>query len=320
MPNDCAVSVVVPLYNEEGNLQPIYQKIKEAMTEYGDAHEVIFMNDGSTDSSEAILNAIATKDPRVTVVSLYRNKGKAAALEIGFSLAQGTFISNIDCDLQYDCNDIPRLVKILEQGWDVASARRTSREDSKSTVVTSLVFNWLMKRITRLNFKDYFSGLKCYRKSVVRYLALYGDLYRFAPVYAFRQAFRVIEVPVSHSQRHQGKSKYNFLSRLRMALADILTALFTVTFNQDRVYYMGAIGLGILSIGSFLFFFSHFISGSRLAGETFALTNFSYLFLYLGVQILILKKFSLDFFSRHEDEREKRRRNIKSIIGLRQPD
>ena len=165
----------------------------------------------------------------------------------------------------------------------------------------------------------YFSGLKCYRKSVIKYLALYGDLYRFASVYAFKQGFRVCEVPVVHHHRFGGTSKYNFFSRMRVALGDLLTVFMTITFNQDRVYYMGFVGMFLLSIGVVFLFATFFLSQSITDyTQLGALKGVSLSMLFFGIQTLIFKKISFDFFSRHQDEREKRQRNVRMVLNHHQ--
>ena len=314
--SDPDISVVVPLYNEQDNLRAFFDGLNTALGRTSRAFDLIFVNDGSSDRSQEILEDIYSRHENVTVVSLYRNEGKAAALEVGMSLAEGRYIANIDSDFQYDPKDILTLVAELERGADVASGRRTSRSDSRSVIVTSRLFNFVMKTLTGLAFHDFFSGLKCYRKTVIRYLSLYGDLYRFASIYAHRQGFRVVEVPIVHHERAGGLSRYRFSSRLRMSIADVGTTLLTVVFNQDRVYYMGLGGLALLSVGAWLVSAAWLLAyfGAGTVAQRFSLQFAGMAMLFLAVQILILKKVSQDFFARHQDERQRRKRNIRQVL------
>jgi glycosyltransferase involved in cell wall biosynthesis len=308
------ISIIAPLYNEEGNLVPLFEGIQEVFQSSGKSFELIYVNDGSVDQSGELLEKLAAKHSNVTVVELYKNKGKASAIEVGMQLVQGEFISVVDCDLQYDPNDILKLVAELEKGADVVSGCRILREDSRMIVYTSKLFNWLMKIVTRLDFKDYFSGLKCYRRSVIRYLSLYGDLYRFASVFAFKQGFKVVEVPVVHLKRTSGASRYNFFSRLRMAFVDLLTTFLTIVFNQDRIYYLEIFATFLLSLGLLVVFVSEILF-SYGAGEILAmikLIGFSACF--FAFQLFLFCRITNNFYLRHEEERDRRRRNVRFVL------
>lgn len=310
---DCEISVVTPVYNEIENIPTLFERINKALSDFGRKFEIIIVNDGSNDGSEKVLTDMCRKHKHLKVVNLFRNKGKGAALELGFSFASGKYIVNIDGDLQCHPEDISKLILELEKGFDVVSGQRVDRLDTKSVIITSKAFNILVRRLTSLHLKDYFSGLKCYRRQVVKFLDLYGDLYRFALVYAHKEGFRVTEIPISHSPRFRGSSKYRSLSRLQIALADILTLLFTVTFNQERVYHIGLVGLFLLSIGVSLYALPFFIPLISQAGFMRCIEVFQTIFLFLGAQVMIFKSLSNSFFHRHQEERIIRKRNIKNI-------
>ena len=153
------ISIIAPLFNEEENVVPFFEGIQKAFQSSGKSFELIYVNDGSVDRSGELLEELEAKHSNVTIVDLYKNKGKAAAIEVGMQLARGEFVTNVDCDLQYDPNDILKLVGELEKGADVVSGSRMSREDSGMVIFTSKLFNWLMKRVTS-RFQRLLLGLK----------------------------------------------------------------------------------------------------------------------------------------------------------------
>ncbi|MBF0522467.1 MAG: glycosyltransferase family 2 protein [Candidatus Omnitrophica bacterium] len=312
------VSIVTPGYNEEKNLEPLFNQVKEAMRLAQKSFEVVFVNDGSNDGAEKVLAHLYNTYSNVTVVNLFRKKGKAAALEVGVEYAKGKYIVFMDSDLQYDAQDIPLMIKELESGWDLVSGKRVSRLDSKSVIFSSRIFNFVMRKLTGLNFADYFSGLKCFRREVIAYLSLYGDLYRFAVVYAFKQGFKVKEMPIRHYHRGHGVSKYTSIRRLNMALLDLVTAFFTVTFNQDLAYYTALCGILSLSLAVTIF------SGVALfVPQVHILTPGIFqaveiILVFIGLQALLFGKISENFFVRHQEERIKRKNNLKSVLNHEQ--
>lgn len=309
------ISVIIPLFNEEGNVTKMFTSISEALRDSKKSFELIYVNDGSNDGSAVMLEDLHRKNSNVSVIHLYRKCGKAPALELGIEFATGNYIVIIDCDLQYDANDIPKMITELENGNDVVSGRRTHREDCKRMIITSRLFNWIVRKITGLKIKDYFSGLKCFKKDVIAYLSLFGDLYRFASVYAHKQGFLVKEIPVKHYRRVHGKSRYSTIRRLGMAMFDIMTIMFTVTFNQKRVYYFGFMGLVLSSVGIFLLYAWFLLNNADHQGMAKYASYIGFTMLFLGAQILVVKQISKDFFVRHHETFYKRRRNIRKILS-----
>jgi len=207
------------------------------------------------------------------------------------------------------------MLRHLDEGYDLVSGWRRSRRDGRSTLVTSRGFNLVIRWMTGLGFRDYFSGLKCCKREVVEYLSLYGDLYRFVAVYAYKQGFRVLEVPVAHFERAHGRSKYSGLTRTGMAFVDVLTILMTVVLNRDRVYYANALGLIGLAIGATMLCGVVVASlGTGTVSPT-PLAVAGVLLVYAGVQAAILRWISGEFFARHQNEIFRRRRNVRSIVG-----
>lgn len=311
------ISIVIPAYNEELNIAPLFQRIERVLSESGRRYEVIIVNDASTDGTRDVLDKIYQQHKCVAVVTHFFCQGKAAALEHGFELVRGRYIVIIDADLQQEPEDIPRLIAALDQGYDVVSGKRVNRDDAVLKRLSSRIFNMVMRRMTGLKIDDYFSGLKAFRTNVIRFLSLYGDLYRFAAVFAFKNGFKVAEIDCAHHPRHQGTSKYSSLGRLRLALRDLATVLFSVTLNRRRVYLLGVAGIVLLSAGVTLLFAAWLaaVCDPRLLGGPAAIIGSGCLF--LGAQLRLLTSLADRFFSMHQEELQYRRRNIRQILKVR---
>ncbi len=283
------VSLVIPVYNEEDNLAPLYQKIKEAMDSLGKDYEVIFVDDGSQDKSPQILDSLAQKDPRVKVIHFRRNFGQTAALAAGFEMAQGEVVITLDADLQNDPSDIPRLLEKMEEGYDVVSGWRKDRQDPfLSRTLPSLVANWLISKVTGVELHDYGCTLKAYRREVVKELNLYGELHRFLPALASWMGVKIAEIPVTHHPRRFGQSKYGITRTFRVIL-DLILVQFLLRYSTRPIRIFGGGGLISLILGMALgtylsvvkIFFHHRI-GNR------PLLILAVLLIILGIQLLSL--------------------------------
>ncbi|MFP4473455.1 MAG: glycosyltransferase family 2 protein [Candidatus Omnitrophota bacterium] len=307
------ISVVVPAYNEEKNLPLLFDKLKRTLEDLGRSFEIIFVNDASEDSTEQVLTEIQQANEGVILINLSKRSGKAVALERGFELVRGDCVVIIDADLQHDPADIPKLIQKINEGYDVVSGKRMNRDDPRGKLVTSRLFNMLMRLITGLNIDDYFSGLKCFRLNVIRFLALYGDLYRFAAVFAFKEGFKVAEIPVTHYSRAHGKSTYSKVARFRLAVRDLIAVMFSITLSRKRVYVLGVLGLLFLSAGLTLVFVTCYQHGFKDPFQYF----YGFLglcLLFLGAQALIIKRVADDFYVKHYDEFKHRQRNVRSVL------
>jgi glycosyltransferase involved in cell wall biosynthesis len=241
------LSIVVPMYNEQDNVQPLHERISLVMRHSGDEYEVIVVNDGSTDSTEDRLRAIATIDHRLKVVNFRRNFGQTAAMMAGIDFASGDIIIPLDGDLQNDPADIPRLVAKLEEGFDVVSGWRVDRKDaSLKRSMPSKLANWLISKISGVRLHDYGCSLKAYRKNAVKTVKLYGEMHRFIPIYASWQGGRITEIPVNHFPRIHGRSRYG-LERVIKVLLDLLVVKFLASYANKPIYIFG--GFGIISVG-----------------------------------------------------------------------
>jgi len=314
------ISVVIPAYNEELNMEPLFQRLDRVLSDLGRGYEVIIVNDASTDGTEAVLEKIYQQHDCVAVVTHFLCQGKAAALEHGFELVRGRYIVIMDADLQQEPEDIPRLIAALDQGYDVVSGKRVNRDDAVLKRLSSRIFNMVMRRMTGLKIDDYFSGLKAFRTNVIRFLSLYGDLYRFAAVFAFKNGFKVAEIDCAHHPRHRGTSKYNSLGRLRLALRDLATVMFSVTLNRRRVYRLGVAGIVLMSAGLMVVFVLLFRVGFdlRFLGRPMGIAGL--LCLFFGAQLHLLTSLADRFFSMHQEELQYRRRNIRRVLKIRDGD
>lgn len=247
------ISVTVPIFNEEDNIQPLYHKLTPVLSALGRRWEIVFVNDGSTDSSASKLDALAAADRQVRVVHFRRNFGQTAAMQAGFDIARGNVIIPIDGDLQNDPADIPRLLAKLDEGYDVVSGwRRTRRDNALSRTLPSIVANKIISTISGVHLHDYGCTLKAYRRDVVKGVKLYGEMHRFVPIYASWMGARVAELGVAHHPRIRGKSKYG-LNRIFKVMLDLAVIKFLSQYSQKPMHVFGGAGLVsfLLSIMTF---------------------------------------------------------------------
>jgi glycosyltransferase involved in cell wall biosynthesis len=244
---DPEISIVVPLFNEAPNLKALAEHVLEVMRPLGRTFELIFIDDGSADESLTILRAMRAEIPELRVVVLRRNFGQSAAMTAGFDHARGEIIVSMDGDLQNDPKDIPHLIAVLEEGYDLVSGWRKNRHDPfLSKRLPSLVANWLISRATGIRLHDYGCTLKAYRRDVARALFLYGELHRFIPVLASLYGSRITERVVTHHPRSKGKSKYG-IGRTYRVLLDLLLMVFFQKFAVRPLQFFGLNG-GILFV------------------------------------------------------------------------
>jgi glycosyltransferase involved in cell wall biosynthesis len=242
---DCEVSVVVPCFNEQDNISPLYEQITQILTgKYG--YEIIFVNDGSTDDSLVVLTQLQKADSRVRVICFRKNFGQTAALSAGFAHAQGEIIVAIDCDLQNDPVDIPLIIAKLNEGFDVVSGWRKKRHDNAVTrLLPSKIANWLIAKITGVKLHDFGCTLKAYRREVLAETKLYGEMHRFIPALASWSGARIAEMVVNHRPRTAGTAKYG-LGRTLKVILDLITVKFLLSFSTKPIQLFG--GLGFLSL------------------------------------------------------------------------
>jgi glycosyltransferase involved in cell wall biosynthesis len=243
------LSVTVPVYNEADNLEPLHAEISQTLGRLGRPYEVVYIDDGSTDRSFAVLAELQRRDPHVVLVRLPRNYGQTAALAAGFDHASGTVLVALDADGQNDPADIPAMLAKLDEGYDVVAGWRLPRQDPVlSRRLPSMAANAIIGLITGVRMHDYGCTLKVMRHDVVRGLRLYGEMHRFIPALADDLGARIAEVRVHHRPRRAGVSKYG-LSRSIRVLLDLITVKFLSSYSTRPIQVFGAIGLPCSFIG-----------------------------------------------------------------------
>lgn len=236
------LSVVIPVFNERANLEPLYRKLHTVLTGTGRTFEILFIDDGSDDGSLEILRDIEAGDPCVRVLEFVRNFGQTAAIAAGFEHSRGEVILPMDADLQNDPEDIPAILESLREDVDVVSCWRKQRKDPFLTrVFPSRLANALISRISGVKLHDYGCTLKGYRRSVVQHIRLYGEMHRFIPIFAAWAGAQVIEIPVRHHPRLHGRSKYGLLRTFKVLL-DLVTIKFLGRYSNKPMYLFGGLG------------------------------------------------------------------------------
>lgn len=216
-----ALSVVIPVYNERDNLAVLLSEIRTAVDPLGVDYEVLFVDDGSTDGSDAALRDLRRRNPRVRVVTFARNAGQSAAMDAGFRLARGRVVVTLDADLQNDPGDIPKLLRALD-GWDAVVGVRTERRDTFVRRVSSRIANYVRNRLSDETITDTGCSLKAYRTEAVSRIRLYNGMHRFLPTLLKMEGYKVRELPVGHRPRLHGESKYGIGNRLVPSFVDLL--------------------------------------------------------------------------------------------------
>jgi len=254
-PVTCDLSVVVPIHNEQENVEPLYAELNEVLSGMGISYEMVFVDDGSTDGSLERLRAASRDDPHATIIELRRNFGQTAAMAAGFDHAGGRIIVPMDGDMQNDPRDIARLLaKMYEgRGHDVVSGWRKDRQDTfVSRKLPSTIANWLIGYVTGVRLHDYGCTLKAYRREIIRDVNLYSELHRFLPALAAWNGARVAEIPVNHRPRTRGLTKYG-IGRTFKVLLDLLTVKFLGSYMNKPLYFFGKLAFYALVVAAVVF-------------------------------------------------------------------
>lgn len=275
------LSFVIPVRDEEGSIEVLYSKIVTVTNKLRKNVELIFVDDGSSDNSFKILSDLYKKDKRVVVVKLRGGFGKSVALSSGFGKASGKVIFTMDADLQDDPNEIPKFLKKLDEGYDLVTGWKKVRHDPISKTIPSKLGNSLTRWLTGIKVHDLNCGFKAYRRDVVDNLDLYGELYKYIPVLAEKQNFKVGEVIVSHKARRWGKSKFGWQRNIKGFL-DMLTVVFLTGYLRRPAHFFGTFGIVSFFIG---FVIGLYITYLRL---TTGSIQYHQPLLFLGVLLMII--------------------------------
>lgn len=247
---DQMITFVIPMYNEEGSLALLYEKIiQNTANKY--KYEIIFVDDGSTDGSVTVIRKIIEDDPNVHLIVFRKNFGKAAALQAGFRNSKGDIIITMDADLQDDPSEISHFIDKINEGYDLVSGWKKERHDPLEKRLPSKLFNKVTSHLSGVELHDFNCGFKAYRREVVENIDVYGELHRYIPVLAYRKGFKITEIVVHHNKREYGKSKYGFERYLR-GLFDSITVAFLGKFYDRPMYFFGKIGLLLLGVGALI--------------------------------------------------------------------
>ncbi len=311
------ISVVSPVFNEEDNVEELYNELIISLEKTGKKFEIIFVDDGSKDSTFERLKRIRERDKRIKIIRFRRNFGQTPALSAGFDYARGEIIITIDADLQNDPSDIELLLKKIEEGYDLVSGWRWKRKDNFLTrILPSKIANFLISMITGVKLHDYGCTLKAYRSEVVKNIRLYGEMHRFVPAVASLLGINVAEVKVNHRKRKAGKSKYGIGRTIRVIL-DLITVKFLISYSTRPLQIFGLIGLITGGSGFFLGIYLTYLKLiERQAIGNRPLLLLSVLLIFLGAQFISLGLLAEMLSRTYHEAVEKKTYAIKELHGF----
>src|ERR1700726_2098722 len=282
-------SVVVPFFNEQENIPPLYMKITEVMDAIGEPYELVFVDDGSRDNTFKVLSDIYEHDHRVNIVRLRRNFGQTAGLKAGFDFARGEIIISMDGDLQHDPEEIPRFLEKIEEGFDLVSGWRHDRKDHwLMRQIPSRAANWMMARLSGIDLHDFGTTFKAYRREIIQEIQLYGELHRFIPPLASSTGAKIAEVPITNLDRKNGKSNYGIGRTLRVFL-DLIIVKFLLDYSTRPLQFFGLLGVAGTGLGVALaayLAFEKFVHGVNVMTQHGPLMLLAVALLLSGVQFV----------------------------------
>ncbi|MBS1115155.1 MAG: undecaprenyl-phosphate 4-deoxy-4-formamido-L-arabinose transferase [Nitrospirae bacterium] len=309
------ISIVIPLYNEEENVRELHGRLKPVMDEIGDAYEIIFIDDGSTDRTLSLLQEIQAADDTVIVLSLRRNFGQTAAFAAGFDYSRGDIIVTMDGDLQNDPRDIPKLLELMKDNDLVSGWRKRRKDPFLSRRLPSIIANSLISKVTGVNLHDYGCSLKAYRRDVIKNLKLYGEMHRFIPAVASWYGVRIAEVETTHHPRLRGKSKYG-ISRTMKVVLDLITVKFLQSFSTKPLQFFGPIGIFSGALGFFISLYlsiDKILSGKDIGGRPLLLLGA--LLIIVGIQFIGMGLLGEMMVRVYHETQKKPIYVIKKVIG-----
>lgn len=307
------ISVVVPLYNEEESLPELAAWIDRVCKKEELSYQIIMVDDGSNDGSWRVVEGLKEQyGDRIKAIHFMRNYGKSAALYCGFEVAEGEVVFTMDADLQDSPDEIPAMRKmVLEEGYDLVSGWKRKRYDPLGKRLPSKFFNWTARTVSGIKLHDFNCGLKCYRKSVVKSIEVYGEMHRYIPILAKNAGFkRIGEKVVQHQARKYGVSKFG-MERMVKGYLDLITVTFMSRFGRSPMYFFGGLGTLMFLLGGFT---TCWVIGSKIYKQIMDLPlrpvtdqplfYLAILTIVLGVQ-LFLAGFLGELINRNSSDRNK---------------
>jgi len=309
------LSIVIPVFNEEDNLRPLHAKLVDVCQRIGKHFEVIYVDDGSKDSSLKVLESLAREDPCVKAIQLRRNFGQTAAIAAGVDAAQGDIVVLMDADMQNDPEDIPRLLAKLDEGYDVVSGWRKDRHDKWLTRrLPSEMANKLISKVSGVKLHDYGCTLKAYRREVIQDIRFYGEMHRLIPAYAAWMGASITEMEVTHHPRLYGKSKYGLTRTLKVVL-DLITVKFLSSFGTKPIYVFGVAGVLCMLLGVIV---GLLVLAEKFFGGVFAHRNPLLLlavFLFIiGIQLVMMGLLAEISVRTYYESQDKRIYTVRKVI------
>lgn len=276
------ISFIIPTKDEQDNIAPLYKAIVLAVKKISERYEIIFIDDGSTDQTFSEIKKVRSKNRKVKLIKLRGNWGKSIALQSGFNIAKGEIIFTLDGDLQDNPSEIPKFIKKINSGYDLVSGWKKTRHDPLSKVIPSRILNnILIPFLTGVKIHDTNCGFKAYRSQVIKNITLYGELYRFIPILAAKQNFRIAEIEVKHQPRIHGKSKFGWQRNFK-GLLDLMTVAFLTGYLRRPSHFFGTLGIISFGLG---FMIGLYITYLRV---TTGSIQFRHPLLFLGMLLIIV--------------------------------
>jgi glycosyltransferase involved in cell wall biosynthesis len=312
------LSIIIPVFNEVESLSLLHQAIHQTLDPYPYSWEVVFVDDGSMDGSQGLLERLVETDPQyVTAVFLRRNFGQTAAIAAGIDHSNGDVIVLLDADLQNDPADIPLMLQKIDEGFDVVSGWRKNRQDTFITrTLPSRLANSLISCVTGVHLHDYGCTLKAYRREVLTGFRLYGEMHRFIPVYARMVGAKIVEIPVHHHVRKYGKTKYG-LGRTFKVILDLLTVKFLLSYASKPIYLFGGTGIFLIGFGALVLLYTIldrlFITGLHLNRNP--LLTLSVMLFSLGFQSILMGLIAEQLARTYHESQDKPTYTVRQVLG-----
>lgn len=311
------LSIIVPLYNEEGNVRNLFEELTSVIDGASLRAEFVFVDDGSSDNTVENLVQVANGDERVKIIKFRRNFGQTAAMAAGFDFAEGDVVITLDGDLQNDPREIPRMLEKLDEGFDLVAGWRRNRKDAAiSRKLPSLIANRIISRTTKVQLHDYGCTLKAIRADVAKNLHLYGEMHRFIPALAALQGVSIAELPVNHRPRVSGTSKYG-ISRTFRVMLDLLTVNFFLGYGTRPLHLFGMLGLASGGFGAALMswllvdriFFDVALGGRPLL-------PLAVMFVLIGMQFICFGLLAEILVRTYHESQDKKTYSVREVITL----